>query len=338
MQINRKLLFFNLMISCFSFNIFAQGQGDYHKSDQNLKGEVHKMVESGYNGDLVDGVVIKKRLLYQDFYSYNHDGFILELRHTNSEILLWRDINVFDGNNNRIEEYRYDGDGNLIFKNTYTFNSLGNQIEKIAYNNNEKVEFKIKNTYNDNGDLMTINRVGSLGQTKVIKKNLYNDEGLLTEEIMYNLTGKPMKIINKYDINGNKIQLELFNSKKKLEEKQMFKYDDNGNLVEHTIFDTPEYLSRKILYSYDNKGNISEKSQYQSKGELLEKDTYEFIYDNLDNLIEEKHYKYYIGTKESTESIKYSNFDENNNWEEKLIYKNGLLNSIVDRKIEYYSQ
>lgn len=326
----------SLVIMFSVLQVFAQDQKDYHKNIQNLKGKIKSMVEKSFYASENEGKILKKGLIYQDSLSYNEGGFLLEMKHSNSNNLLWRDVNKFDENGNRIEEHRYGGEGDLVYKNIYQYDTFGNQIQKIAYNYQEKLQFKIDNAYDKNGNLLTTNKIMPGGQKKTIKKNIYDDKGFLVEETMYDLTERPMMIINKYDDYGNKIVTELYSEKKKFIEKETFKYDKNGKLIEKVFYDSPNNFSRKIVYIYNNRGDMVEKSHYQKNGELLERDTYEFKYDIFENFIEEKHFKYYLGAKETNESSKYFNFDEYGNWREKLFYKDGKLHSIIEREIEYH--
>lgn len=83
-------------------------------------------------------------------------------------------------------------------------------------------------------------------------------------------------------------------------------YNEKGNKIEDNFYDSDGNLSSKDTYEYDEKGNMIEENWYESDGSLYEKHTYKYEY------------------------------DKNNNWTQRIEYKNTIPHRITERIIEYY--
>ncbi len=119
------------------------------------------------------------------------------------------------------------------------------------------------------------------------------------------------KEIYHYDKDGNRIQIEIFNSDGSIRKKWIYKYED-GNNVETTAYHYKENRGVKWTSQYDSYGNEIEincfyedgtrekdYNKFDSKGHLIESEYYEqdtlwakeiFKYDFKGNLIEEYRY------------------------------------------------
>jgi len=84
------------------------------------------------------------------------------------------------------------------------------------------------------------------------------------------------------------------------------KYDDKGNKIEENNYKSDGSLGSKYTYKYDDKGNKIEENNYNSDGSLDYKYTYKY------------------------------NYNEKNNWIERLELKNDIPQYILEREIEYY--
>ena len=108
-----------------------------------------------------------------------------------------------------------------------------------------------------------------------------------------------------YNEKGNKIEENYYNSNGRLYSKTTYKYDEKGNMIEDNFYDSDDgSLIYKNTYKYDEKGNIIEENHYDSNGRLDSKYTYEY--------------------------------DKNNNWTQRIEYKNTIPHRITERIIEYY--
>jgi hypothetical protein len=313
----------------------AQDPSDYHRSAQDLTGNVRSMIEKSFRAQTSDQQADQKKLIVHDTYTYNQEGYLLEATHANADGLIWTDMNTYDDQGNRVVELRNDPQQKLIYKNTFQYDNQGNQIEKVIFNYMDKPVSRITSTFTKTGDIQIIKKANIPGKAKIIVENIYDDKGRLIEERMSDLAG-PVKIINMYDNAGNKTESKLYDSRKRLLERETYSYDTNGKLIENIIYGEKDMLASKIRFAYDEKGNLSEKSRFDADGQILERDRHEFKYDASDNLLWEKHHRFYIGTEESSEGSEYAEFDDKGNWRRKLLSRDGSPQMVIERQIEYH--
>ena len=137
---------------------------------------------------------------------------------------------------------------------------------------------------------------------------------------------------NIYNEKGNKIEDNSYDSDGSLNSKTTYKYDKKGNKIEENIYDSNGKFVRKTTYKYDKKGNIIEEKSYYPDGSLIYKNTYK--YDEKGNMIEENWYES-DGSLYEKHTYKYE-YDKNNNWTQRIQYKNTIPLNITERIIEYY--
>lgn len=83
-------------------------------------------------------------------------------------------------------------------------------------------------------------------------------------------------------------------------------YNKKGNTIEGNEYYSNRRFNYKTTYKYDEKGNNIEENYYNSNGRLYEKHTYKYEY------------------------------DKNNNWTQRIEYKNTIPHRITEKIIEYY--
>jgi len=92
-----------------------------------------------------------------------------------------------------------------------------------------------------------------------------------------------------------------------LRTKDISKYNEDGNRTEETSYNADGELARKYKDQYDEDGNITESTSYNADGEIDWK--YKYQYDEFDNL---------------------------KNRIVRTLYGDDILESIIEREIEYY--
>ena len=92
------------------------------------------------------------------------------------------------------------------------------------------------------------------------------------------------KQIQKFDSDGNMVEMSIYNADLELVAKRTYKYDSNGNKVEESKYDSDSELQSKQIYKYDSTGNEIEWSEYKPDGELIKKNITK--YDSNNNPIE----------------------------------------------------
>ena len=185
-------------------------------------------------------------------------------------------------------------------KNDLTEENLKGKVKSITENTYEAVD---KFGQIEKGDVLVDS---SAVYTDDGRFKIYNEKGNKIEENYYNSNGSLIyKNTYKYDEKGNKIEENYYNSNGRLYSKTTYKYDEKGNMIEDNFYDSDDgSLIYKTTYKYDEKGNIIEENHYDSNGRLDSKYTYEY--------------------------------DKNNNWTQRIEYKNTIPHRITERIIEYY--
>ena len=171
------------------------------------------------------------------------------------------------------------------------------------------------------------------GKVKSIKETLYEAVDKFGQIEKGNWFNNYFTI---YDKKGNIIEENDYDSDGSLNSKTTYKYDEKGNKIEENDYDSDGRLDSKTTYKYDEKGNTIEKNYYSySDGRLDSKITYK--YNEKGNTIEENDYYYSDGRLDSKTTYKYKyEYDKNNNWTQKIQYRNTIPNIITERIIEYY--
>ena len=171
------------------------------------------------------------------------------------------------------------------------------------------------------------------GKVKSIKETLYEAVDKFGQiekgNVLYDAFTFPFTI---YDEKGNKIEENDYDSDGRLDSKTTYKYDEKGNIIEENDYDSDGRLDSKYIYKYDEKGNKIEENRYDSNGRLSQKTTYK--YDEKGNTIEKNDYDS-DGRPAENYSYKYE-YDKNNNWTQRIEYKNTIPVYITERIIEYY--
>jgi hypothetical protein len=273
-----------------------------------------KPVRNVYTYDNHDVMVSNK--------TYNEDGSVQETQTYHVDNRGNRiDWNTYKGDGTIQWHYssEYDNEGHLIEANSYYLGNLdtrhlykydgkGNDIEETVYDAAGKMKWKETMSYDSKGNITEIMDFKGNGSFNVRKLYLYDDKGNVIEEREYateNAT-KYKKTTNKYDAEGNMVQMEKTNEAGKLT--MQCKMDRYGN---HTLDVT-----------------------YRPDGKIMEKITQDYKYDDKGNITEQKRY-YADGTLEVKKTNVYS-YDKMGNWFINISYMNDQPVRITERKVEYY--
>jgi hypothetical protein len=156
--------------------------------------------------------------------------------------------------------------GRMYFNKSCLYDTNGNLINKHEYNSS----YGFKNwtyKYDSNGNWI---------------ERCYSHCCNHDDDLLVKYTCKC-----KYDSDGNRIELNEYDSCGCLEKRQIYKYDSNGNEIEWHEYNSKGSLVFKHTYKYDSKGNMIENNGYDSRFNWHDKKTYK--YDSNGNLIEESY-------------------------------------------------
>ena len=213
--------------------------------------------------------------------------------------------------------------GQLEKKNDLTEENLKGKVKSIKENTYEAVEKfgKIEkgNVFYDG--FSSPSTIIYNEKRDKIEQNNYNSDSRLDSKTTY-----------KYDEKGNNIEKNNYYSDGRLSYKYTYKYDEKGNNIEKNNYYSDGSLNYKTTYKYDEKGNMIEANFYNSDGSLSFKLTYK--YDEKGNMIEATYYNS-DGRLDSKTTYKYE-YDKNNNWTQRIQYRNTIPLNITERIIEYY--
>jgi len=163
-------------------------------------------------------------------------------------------------------------------------------------------------------------------KNSLTEKNLKGDIRILTEfgykpVIKFGEIQKDSlqyKLLSDFDENGNIVSENWLDSGIR----NIYKYDSIGKLIEQDNYNelkTPSFSSKK-KFIYDVNNNLIEKNTYLSDGVLFEKIIYD--YDENNNNIQSKCYKYDFDGKEVLKFMFKSKYDKNGNEIESVHYDN----------------
>ncbi|WP_298540914.1 hypothetical protein [uncultured Aquimarina sp.] len=159
--------------------------------------------------------------------------------------------------------------------------------------------------FDKNGNFTTIHQLDK--ENKLLRKILsVQENGKIVEEITYDKEGKREGVIKINHINRNQTNSESFDVNGNKVNGTMFRKNGKRTKYIHMRNDELEHVS---LWKYDKKGKLTSQKVTNKKGEIILNNKFEYL-----------------------------EFDLQNNWTRKLIYKDGddYPQNIVIREIQYY--
>jgi hypothetical protein len=114
------------------------------------------------------------------------------------------------------------------------------------------------------------------GQSKKTIKEKKIASRTVQEYFLEQGMNKPViESIEKYDENGNLLEIKEFNSRGELKLWETYTYDGEGNVVETQIFNARGKLESREVNVY-SEGLRTEKLYYNNKGKLIKQKVYEY--------------------------------------------------------------
>lgn len=304
-----RKIFFIILITIFfscnkSENFKKIKQNDVEKLD--LKGNVKVFEEKNFDATEKFGEPVKLKLRDWTILNFDTSGNIIEKKslYENGEILSIEKYNY--NNENKIIEKNYVM-GDISYLSKYIYDKNGNNIEETIYTNG-KIEIKNINKFDKNKNL--------------IDHRLYNYEGVLKDKTLSKFNELNLEIeTEEYSFNGTSC---VFTNKKSNE------YDENGNLIEQKYYDEKGNLEFIYKYVYDENNNEIE--NIFTKDNTIKKN--KRTIDKFGNCIEGIEYHNDIQKNKFKNTFSY---DKKGNWTQRIHLNEDIVNSIVERKIEYYN-
>lgn len=300
-----SIIFITIFFSCNkSENLKKIKQNDVEKRD--LKGNVKILEEKNFDATEKFGEPVKLKLRDWTILTFDSSGNIIEEKsmYENGEIVSIKKFK-YNNKNKIIEETFVCGDRSDLAK--YIYDKNGNNIE-LTYYTNGKIAIKNVNKFDERNNL--------------IDHRLYEYDGILRDKTLSKFNELNLEFeTEEYSFNGTSC---VFTSKRTNE------YDENGNLIEEKNYDEKGNLEFIYKYVYDEKHNEIEKTL--SKDNAVTKNTRTL--DKFGNCIEGIEYSNEIPKKRFKNKFSY---DKKGNWNQRIHLNEDVVNSIVERKIEYHN-
>lgn len=214
-----------------------------------------------------------------------------------------RRIFRYDKDGNRLVEEHYneydDIDGEMTSKLVYKYKKKENHIERSIIDKDKKL---IEKTIYDVNKLKLKDEDYIYGVNKQWKTfNKYDENQNLIEEIhyendslcdkityQYDEKGNPAKehhsdpskrwmnqtFENKYDENGNRIEIRVYDENDSLICKTIFKYNDQKKCIEETTYNINGTLCSQMLNKYNEEGKKIETMHFVLEDGFIQKDKY----------------------------------------------------------------
>jgi len=214
-------------------------------------------------GDQIRELALSQLIDFRSFY--NEDGYLIEFQQ-------------FDGTNQMHERTNYtvDEDGQVMSTITFT----GQGILK-RYTNSE---------FDADGHLVNIKTFNSSDVLTTEQVNVFDDEGNQTSKSVINVPANVTRLTEYIYNDDNELITEtVYNPDSSIREIRTYEYDDDGNEIESDLT-RPGGEFTRFVSTYDDLDNLLNQKWYDVDGNLINEDSYEYIYDNNDNWTTTKRY------------------------------------------------
>ena len=232
-------------------------------------------------------------------YTYDSDGNIILESYSNGNRYNWtydENGNVLSYKDNNFENnYTYDSDGNLLsYQNSEGFNisysNSDDNINSVKYENNQEIKSQTANysISDDNSNTPSKVEIDLISGDKCI--DIADTQNSENKSILSNGNEILSSKINKNEIGVNDIE---YSDGRKL----YYTYDNFGNII--SVSNGTNVI---LSYEYDGFGQLIRENNvnsnttviytYDTAGNILKSETYEYSSDNPTNKISENTYTY----------------------------------------------
>lgn len=191
-----------------------------------------------------------------------------------------------DANGETIKAERYE-EGILVSKSEKEYDKAGNLTKDISYElqgSSLIVSYAEEYEYDDAGNVVKavqyneLNAEGKREFTGWIELE-YDAAGNLTKEIHCNSEGVAYEWSDcEYDARGNLVRASVYDADGNKVSMSEFTYDENGDKISETNYyiTTGDIYSTTYEYEYDTAGNLTLYTSYNTSGEVLHQEYWEY--------------------------------------------------------------
>lgn len=206
----------------------------------------------------------------------DHVGPVDSIRIEDAEMFyadkpLLRQITKFNRKGQKVETVLYRDDGVALPKSTYSYDAAGRLLKAHHYQVNSTIW--LENTYT------------------------YNADGTLKDDIQRNL-GESNKVITRksysHDVKRNLTEISEFDWDGKLREHFGFVRDEQCRIIEAYGYNKDGSVRTKAVPVYDEKNNVIESTVYSDTGAILERQRFDYEFDQRGNWIKQATSKWVV--------------------------------------------
>lgn len=249
---------------------------------------------------------------YNKLLVYNRQGYVVEEHNYTADGTIGnKTITTRDSAGRELEVFYYDmNDTFLVSHVTISYDEKGNKTgEAIHHYRDLETGKELSYAFNSeyNAANQKIKQTG--GQYGYYHSYTYNKQGQLAESYMYDSTGHLMVLEQlSYDKNGYIAERKetTYRADDTLRDCNQYKRDSHGNTIEWIICDSDCKPITKIVREYNTKHDVVKFIQVDGEGKVQATYTYQFVY------------------------------DQHGNWVQQYVYLEGEPTFILERTIEYF--
>lgn len=179
------------------------------------------------------------------------------------------------------------------------------------------------------GALISKTTVRSSSRQRFVVAYINNQNGKCVKEIEYDHKGGILGTTEFiYNEDMQKVETLMTRAQSEFNKHYKFKYDTDGNLIEEISIDTNGNVNYIWKHEYDDL-NRKVKSSEGYNGSF--ENYASFHYDEVGNIVKEV----FSGTRAYAMEYQYQ-YDNHQNWLQKKVIRNGIVEHIVKRKITYF--
>ena len=250
----KKLLY--ILILCVSCGTPTIPENDLIKA--NLTGNIETVMTLSFDNEISGKLIID---------GYNKEGYLIsKRRYELDRNFTKRDLSdKITGDIYTYEEIEYEGIGKGYFQDK-------NEEGKLVFTGRKQFGLIMVNSKIKMRIIYNYDRSGNLIEKKYVDQDDYYD----------NIDVIKTKHIFKYDKKDNLIEKKIFSSDSNnnlgLVKRFTYDYDVYGNKIEENFFDSNGMLFFNIKYENDDKGNVINEIFYAQNGKFVS--TYQYYYYN----------------------------------------------------------
>ncbi len=118
---------------------------------------------------------------------------------------------------------------------------------------------------------------GHAQNKEVVRKNKVESQTVYEYFIEEGISEPIVEKIEKYDAQGNLVEVKEFNKEGDIKDWKLYKYDASGNNTEETQMDMRGNQEERTVWVYKN-GLVVEKKYYDHKDRLVKRKEYKYTY------------------------------------------------------------